>query len=389
MSSVEPVDTPERVSIRPEAQTMLHVWHHDGMLAHQPRHATRTTHPERPERLEETAIAIHEALQCLPPSRVRWHAPSPAAWEDLSAVHDDDYLELLARLDGETHQLDEDTSVSPGSVGAALLAAGACVEAGRMCAQTPGLRALCLTRPPGHHALPGRAMGFCLLANLAIGVQSARACPSPHPIRRVALLDWDVHLGNGTVEIFEADADVLVVDVHEAGLWPHQGGLDHIGRGAGRGSTVQLPMPPGSGDADHLAAVRDLFLPIARDHDPDLICVAAGFDAHDRDPLGGQRISTSGFAALMDSVCELAEEEPRRRLMVTLEGGYDVPALAEAAAACARVLAGQTAAPDLGPPRPSTRPTPAVRALIDRASGLHAQARRLREAGHRGRDPSI
>ena len=200
----------------------------------------------------------------MPPSQVRWHAPEPAAWEDLATVHGDAYLEQLARLDGKTHQLDEDTSVSPGSVRAALLAAGACVEAGRTCAQTPGLRALCLTRPPGHHALPDRAMGFCLLANLAIGVRCARAAASSHPIRRVAILDWDVHLGNGTVDIFEADPDVLVVDVHEAGLWPHQGGLEHIGRGAGRGATVQLPMPPGRGDADHLAAVRDLFVPIAR-----------------------------------------------------------------------------------------------------------------------------
>jgi acetoin utilization deacetylase AcuC-like enzyme len=202
-------------------------------------------------------------------------------------------------------------------------------------------QAFALGRPPGHHAERAAGMGFCQFNNIAVAAAHAIA---DHGVERVLIVDWDVHHGNGTQHIFEDRADVLVFNAHQHPLYPGTGAIDETGRGPGADCTVNAPLPAGSDDATYIALFRELLLPIADAYEPQLILVSAGFDAHERDPLGGMRVTTSGFATLCRMVADLAERQSDGRLALVLEGGYDLDGLAEGVRACVDVLSGK--APD-------------------------------------------
>ncbi|MCH8345196.1 MAG: histone deacetylase [Planctomycetes bacterium] len=311
---------------------------HDAMLEHD----SGAGHPERPDRLR----AICEKLKRSPIPNVRWATPQPAAREVIEQVHKPAYVDRLEALRGRTAALDADTAVSPGSIPAAYLAAGAAIEAVSAVVTGPAKRAFALVRPPGHHAEADRGMGFCLFNNVAIAAAHARAALG---CARIVIVDWDVHHGNGTQHIFGARQDVMFFSTHRYPFYPGTGSVDEVGTDQGAGFTVNVPLPAGFGDGEYHAIFCELLVPIADAFAPDLILVSAGFDAHRQDPLGGMAVTEDGFAALCATVCDLAHRHAQGRLVLVLEGGYDLPALADSVHACIGVLGGS---PHPQPPQP-------------------------------------
>jgi len=294
-------------------------------------HASLRAHPECPERLE----AIDRALAPLE-ARVRRLAPREASPDELLRAHGREYLDALRRVEGRRGQLDPDTYASPRSVEVARLAAGSLVEASLRVARGEAKRAFAALRPPGHHAERAAPMGFCLFNNVAIAAQALRAQAG---VERIAIVDWDVHHGNGTQHLFEGDRDVLFVSSHQFPFYPGTGALDEQGSGAGLGATVNLPLAAGCGDAEYGQLFDELLVPMLLAFRPELILVSAGFDAHARDPLGGMCVSTAGFAGFAARLRAVADEVAGGRLVLALEGGYDLEALGESVAAVVEVLA--------------------------------------------------
>jgi len=290
-------------------------------------------HVESPARLD----AIMAELGRAPLAGVTIETPRAATDAEIEAVHSPGYRARLASLDGQYAELDPDTAVSPGSWEAATLAAGAAVGAALAVMGGKADNAFALVRPPGHHARPDRAMGFCLLNNAAIAAEAARRAGA----ERVLILDWDVHHGNGTQEIFEARQDVLYMSVHQYPFYPGTGAAAEVGVGAGRGATVNCALPGGQADADYGVVFHDLFLPVGRAFAPDLIIVSAGFDAHACDPLAEMRVTERGFAAMGSALRELAADSCGGKLVLLLEGGYDLGALASSVHASLEALTGR------------------------------------------------
>ncbi len=217
-----------------------------------------------------------------------------------------------------------------------MLAAGAAVQAVEEVMAGRARNAFALVRPPGHHAEPDRAMGFCLFNNVAIAAQAARQ----YGAERVLVLDWDVHHGNGTQACFWERRDVLFQSVHQFPYYPGTGAPQEVGAGAGEGYTVNCGLPGGCSDADYGALFHELFLPVAESFRPDLVLVSAGFDAHHHDPLGGMMLTERGFAAMCSAARELAERLCGGRLVLALEGGYSLEGLSQSVHACVEVLSG-------------------------------------------------
>jgi acetoin utilization deacetylase AcuC-like enzyme len=301
----------------------------DDMIAHDP----GPGHPERPGRLR----AIASRLSAHPIEGVSLQRPHEADLEDLLRVHTPAHVERIESGRGTDRRLDPDTMMSPGSAHAARLAAGAATEIVDALVGGTARNAFAFVRPPGHHAEPQRAMGFCLYDNVAVAAARAIAV---HGLERVLVVDWDVHHGNGTQAIFESRRDVLVFDVHQSPLYPGTGELPEHGRGAGEGFQVNVPLLPGARDGDYTRVFSELLVPIADAFAPQLVLVSAGFDAHAADPLGGMRLSTELFAELCAAVNDIAHRHTGGRLALFLEGGYDLDALAESTHACLQVLAG-------------------------------------------------
>ena len=301
----------------------------DAMLAHDqgPRH------PESPARLQ----AIVERLRARPVAGTRWQAPRPATRGQIERVHTAAYVDEVERVRGAWAQLDEDVTLSAGSVDASYLAAGAAIEAVTAVVRGAARNAFALVRPPGHHAEVDRAMGFCVFANVAIAAEHARR---ELGVERVLVIDWDVHHGNGTQHIFAGRDDVLVFNTHQSPHYPGTGEVHEQGVGAGLGFTVNAPLPAGLGDGDYAAVFARLLRPIAASFRPDLVLVSAGFDAHREDPLGEMQVTAEGFAGLCAVAREIAEDTAGGRLVLALEGGYDLQGLADSVHGCVEVLAG-------------------------------------------------
>jgi acetoin utilization deacetylase AcuC-like enzyme len=275
-------------------------------------------HPERPERL----VALRRSLDDDPVTSTEWSRPEPASVERCERVHLPEYLELLEGVRGRSVHLDVDTATSPRSVEAAYLAAGAAVEATEAALAGTHELAVALVRPPGHHAEPDRAMGFCLLNNVAI---AAEAAIQEHGLERVLIVDWDVHHGNGTQAVFESRGEVLFWSSHQGGgFYPGTGSLYDNGAGDGIGHTINAPLPAGAGDGLFAALYEQVLAPIARAYRPQLVLVSAGYDSHRRDPLGGLAVTDDGFARLGALVRRLADDTAGGRLALVLEGGYDL-----------------------------------------------------------------
>ncbi len=307
-------------------------------------------HPERPERLH----GIERALPTCGAS-LRDGAPREASDEEILRVHSPEYLRSLHALEGRSAQLDPDTYVAPPSYRVARLAAGSTTELALRVARGEAQHGFALIRPPGPHAEQGRAMGFCLLNQIAI---AARALAS-EGLERVAIVDWDVHHGNGTQHSFESERDVLFVSTHQFPFYPGTGALREQGNGAGEGATLNLPLPAACGDAEYLAVFSSVVVPALREFRPDMILVAAGVDAHERDPLGHMDVSTAGFAELARQLRAVADEQCQGRMLLALEGGYDEDALGASVCAVLEVLAEE--APQA---RCEAAPTPRAKQLL-------------------------
>jgi acetoin utilization deacetylase AcuC-like enzyme len=303
------------------------IWiRHDASLAHE-----IPGHPERPERL----VALEAEMD-----RHGWFGAArltaPAAERDaLLAVHRPEHIDFIQALCARGGGfIDQDTAAVPATWEAALHAAGgavALVDALLGGEAATGVSAL---RPPGHHAEPDRAMGFCFFDNVAV---AARRATTAHGLERVLILDWDVHHGNGTNAIFHAASDVLFVSIHESPLYPGTGPASDVGEGEGEGFTVNLPVPGRSGDAVWRSLVEHVGAELIREWSPQLVLVSAGFDAHRDDPLATCTVSEAGFAGMAASV-RRAADEVGAPVGVVLEGGYDLGALTRSMAAVMPVL---------------------------------------------------
>jgi acetoin utilization deacetylase AcuC-like enzyme len=298
-------------------------------------HVPPREHPERPARMGAVrrgllaAIVEHGATP-LP--------AEPARTSDLLKAHSEAHLAHLEQLFGSAPVAidDGDTYVSPGTREAAFLCAGSAAMLARRAMGEPRIRTVLTGRPPGHHATRSEAMGFCLFNNVAVAAYAALDAGA----ERVAIVDFDVHHGNGTQDIFEADPRVLFISVHESPLYPDSGYAQEIGVGEGRGRTINVPLPPGSHGADYAAAFQRIITPALTRFGADLTLVSAGFDAHARDPLASMRLEADDYGAMMCALIAASTHEQHARLGVVLEGGYDLVGLEEASRAVGRALTG-------------------------------------------------
>ena len=349
------------------------LFYHPAFLAHD-----TGNHPESARRLS----GILTELERRGITESAMARPEPASLELLGQVHDLTYVRAVdevARAGGGYWDLD--THISEGSYEAAVLAAGAAAAA--VDAAMEGTPSFALVRPPGHHALHDAAMGFCLFNNVAVAAQHA---VSAHGLSRVMIVDWDVHHGNGTQDTFYDRADVLFFSSHRYPFYPGTGALDETGNGAGRGYTVNVPLPGGVGDEGYGQVFERVVAPLARRYRPELIVVSAGYDSHLADPLGGMAVTVAGFSEMARTVIGLAREIPEcnGRLAAVLEGGYNVAALAASVAATISAFGGrESLAPDGpgGTPTGWTHPSapdyihhrhpPDVSGVIERVRGVH------------------
>lgn len=314
-------------------------------------------YPEHPGRL----TAIKELLEKQPLDGLTWVKGKAATRDQLSRVHTTHYLEDIYKLRGKNAWLDVDTTaVSPGSVEAAEVAAGSAIAAVEAVVEGRTGSAFALVRPPGHHAEPVRARGFCLFNNVAVAATHAQA---ELGCEKVMIVDWDAHHGNGTQDIFWADPDVLFFDIHRAApFYPGSGRLEDTGAGLGEGMTVNVPMPDGAGDEAYMKAFREILVPAADWFKPDLILVSAGFDPHRFDLA--LDVTYQGFASMTAILQSLARRHCQGRLVFVLEGGYNLESLAQGVWSVLDVLTGSI------PPEPVATGL----AEVEEAAEFHREA---------------
>jgi acetoin utilization deacetylase AcuC-like enzyme len=284
-------------------------------------HVMDPGHPESPERLRAIYQMLEEEeMRGRPLGKVK---PRPATREELEMVHSPAYIDLIASTAGKPYfRLDGDTSTCAKSYEAALLAAGGLLELIKVVMQGKLNNGFALVRPPGHHAERDKAMGFCLFNNVAIGAHYALKNFS---LQRILIVDWDVHHGNGTQHSFYEDPRVLYFSTHRYGFfYPGTGAATEVGKGKGEGFTVNVPLSTGTSDTEYGNIFEKFLKPIALEYQPQLILVSAGFDIHYNDPLGGMEVSEKGFARMVQILMEIAENTAQGKLVLTLEGGYDV-----------------------------------------------------------------
>ncbi|MBN2146087.1 MAG: histone deacetylase [Anaerolineales bacterium] len=281
-------------------------------------------HPERPDRVEAAVKALQQAGWWDDFTKV---IPDVLPMSVLHAVHSEAYLNVLEMSCRRDGHLDADTYTRPASWELAQHAAGGAVAVTRAVWKRDARRGFALTRPPGHHATRGRGMGFCLLNNIAL---AAEAMIQGEGAQRLAIIDLDLHHGNGTQEIFYTRGDVFYMSTHQSPLYPGSGFLDDVGEGSGEGRTANFPLPPGAGDEAFLTVMDELIVPLLDGFSPQMLLVSYGFDTHWSDPLGSLALSAGGYGMLIERLAGWADAHCEGRLALFLEGGYDL----DAAAAC-------------------------------------------------------
>jgi acetoin utilization deacetylase AcuC-like enzyme len=296
-------------------------------------------HPESPNRLRVIHELIDREFSGLPiiPPRL-------ATQSELALVHDPKYIQTVANTEGRAHsQLDPDTGLSARSYEIARLAAGGLLEGiDALLTHDPGALAprsiFAFVRPPGHHAEHDRGMGFCLFNNVAIAAAYAKR---KYGLKRILIVDWDLHHGNGTQHAFYDDPGVLFFSSHQYPYYPGSGGFNEVGSGKGEGYTVNAPFPTGFGDAEYLSVYTKILEPIALEYVPELVLVSAGFDPFVKDPLGGMNVTGEGFGALAGLVQDIAQRTCDGKVLITLEGGYNPDGLRNGVRAVLRKLLSQ------------------------------------------------
>ncbi len=298
-------------------------------------HRPGAGHPESPQRLE----GIYEMLEGSDMKGQFQEVPVRRAdMDELTLVHSPGYVKTVESTEGkEFSRLDMDTTTSSGSYEAALLAAGGLCEAISMVIAGDLDNAFALVRPPGHHAEMDRGMGFCLFNNVAVGAKYAQKF---HNLERILIIDWDLHHGNGTQHSFEEDPSILYFSSHQYPYYPGTGANNEVGRSAGEGFTVNVPLSMGYGDGEYAGIFEKIVKPVVLEFNPNLILVSAGFDIYENDPLGGMSVTPKGFAGLTRSILEMARECCDGKVVFTLEGGYDLSGLRDSVKEVLKEMAG-------------------------------------------------
>jgi acetoin utilization deacetylase AcuC-like enzyme len=321
-------------------------------------------HPENQSRLEQT-LALLETSGML--GRLTHIPARPATREELTRVHRPAYVDQVQAISEKGGgYLDPDTYTNLYSYQAALVAAGGLIEAALAVIDGRVDNAFALVRPPGHHAMPGRGMGFCLFGNVAIAAMAARL---DRGLDRVLIVDFDVHHGNGTQAVVEDDPAICFISTHQYPYYPGTGAADETGRGPGQGTVVNMPLSPGAGDQVFRQLYLQVVIPVARRFAPDLILVSAGFDAHWDDPLAGLGLSLGGYAWITHTLVSLAEELCGGRIVFTLEGGYHLEVLSYGILNTFHALLSDETIED--PLGPSRRPEPDATDYIASLRQLH------------------
>ena len=317
-------------------------------------------HPESPNRLRVIHDLIDKEFVSLP-----LIPPRLATENELALVHDPFYIRTVANTAGKHFsRLDPDTGLSARSYEIARLAAGGLLQAvdalfdPKATILNPN-SIFAFVRPPGHHAEPARGMGFCLFNNIAIAAKYAK---EKYGLKRILIVDWDLHHGNGTQRAFYGDPGVLFFSSHQYPYYPGTGGFDEVGSGDGRGYTVNAPFPTGFGDAEYINVYSRILTPIALEYRPEIILVSAGFDPFVQDPLGGMKVTGDGFGALTGIVQDIAQKTCSGRILATLEGGYNPEGLRSGVRAVLLTLLGKQNPPSV------LAPSPAAEQVIERIS---------------------
>ncbi|MGB2826582.1 MAG: histone deacetylase [Dehalococcoidales bacterium] len=323
-------------------------------------------HPENAKRLEAVMAHLEKTGLIKQLTQVD---PRPATVEELSYVHQETYISSLQDMAVRGGGwLDADTVMSPDSYNAALYAAGGVIEATDAVVSGKVNSAFALVRPPGHHATATAAMGFCLFNNIAI---AARHAIKKQKLEKVAIIDFDVHHGNGTQEAFDSDPQVLYISTHQYPHYPGSGTIYETGSGAAQGSKVNIPLPAGSGDDEYRQVFEQIIVPVTKRFRPELILVSAGYDAHWADHLAMMEVSVTGFAQIARFIKSLADELCQGRIVLTLEGGYNLKAQALAVKATFDILLGNPDIEDpLGPPE-RRRAAPDISELVTQIRKIH------------------
>jgi acetoin utilization deacetylase AcuC-like enzyme len=300
-------------------------------------HLADFPHVESPQRLQ----VIYDMLEAQDMAgRFVTISPRSATHDELAWIHSPSHIERVAATDGKAHaSLDPDTQTTAHSYQAAILAVGGLFSLVDKIFDGTIKNGFALVRPPGHHAEKNRAMGFCLFNNVALG---ARYAMKTHGLKKILIVDWDLHHGNATQHSFYEDPDVLYFSTHQYPHYPGTGSLQEVGRGEGKGFTVNIPLFPGYGNTDFFKIFEQLLYPIGRAFKPELIFVSAGFDTYVADPLGGMRVTPEGYAAMTRVIMELAGECSSERVAITLEGGYHLTGLRESVKAVIKELVGES-----------------------------------------------
>ena len=291
------------------------------------KHLPGASHPERPERIQ----VMIDLAAGLDPRKYALLPPRSASRFDVERIHGVDHVSLIESTSTvNRYALDGDTITSRDSFGVALLAVGGFLSVLDSIVTNESANGFALVRPPGHHALRNRAMGFCLFNTMAIGAEYLKR---HHGAQRIMIVDWDVHHGNGTQDAFYDDPSVLFLSTHQFPFYPGTGAINEIGTGAGEGYTINVPLPAGCADREYLQVFQDVVVAAAEKFHPEWILVSAGFDPHQRDPLGGMEVTELGFAGMAHTVIDLARKFAAGRIAFLLEGGYDLAGLRSSAAA--------------------------------------------------------
>jgi acetoin utilization deacetylase AcuC-like enzyme len=320
-------------------------------------------HPENPHRLRVIYDLIEKDFGGLP-----LISPRLASEKELALVHDPSYIRAVAGTEGRVHsQLDPDTGLSARSYEIARLAAGGLLEAvDSILIPNSELSSsnsvFAFVRPPGHHAERDHGMGFCLFNNIAIAAQYAK---EKYGLRKILIVDWDLHHGNGTQHAFYEDSKVLFFSSHQYPYYPGSGNYTEVGKGPGEGFTINAPFPPGFGDDEYYCVYNEILRPVALEYSPELVLVSAGFDPYIRDPLGGMKVTGEGFGALAAIVRDIALQTCDGKILITLEGGYNPQGLREGVRSVLNELQGQASHPASHPRSPDAE------AVIKRITAIH------------------
>jgi acetoin utilization deacetylase AcuC-like enzyme len=289
-------------------------------------------HPERPERIR---VLLDMASQ-LDTDKFQILPPRPATRAEIESCHDPDYVRLVESTSKKNqYALDGDTVTCRDSFGVGLLAVGGFLRVLDSIGAGETRNGFALVRPPGHHALSDRAMGFCLFNTIAIGAEHLKRT---HGAKKILIMDWDVHHGNGTQDAFYDDPSVLFISTHQYPYYPGSGAVTEVGVDAGEGYTINIPLPAGCADPEYVQVFEDVVIPAATKFEPEWILVSAGFDSHRRDPLGGMGVTEDGFRAMTRMLLQVADQYAGQRIAFLLEGGYDLAALRNSVAAVLEVM---------------------------------------------------